>query len=57
MESTSSLIPYLFAITFALAIGFAVWQWFKATKAKREGHRSADAMVHGDRHHEGKPRR
>ena len=48
MESTSSLIPYLFAVTFALAIAFGVWQYLRASKARREKHRSADAATHGD---------
>jgi hypothetical protein len=48
MESTSSLIPYLFAVTFAIAIAFGVWQYLRASKARREKHRSADAATHGD---------
>ena len=48
MESTSSLIPVLFAVTFALAIGLGIWQYLRTSKARREKHRSADAMKHGD---------
>jgi hypothetical protein len=49
MDSTSNFIFYLFGITFGLAIVFGIWQYLKATKARREGHQSADARQHGDR--------
>jgi ABC-type nickel/cobalt efflux system permease component RcnA len=40
-ESSSSIIPLLFGITFLLAILIAVWQYFRVTKARREHHHSA----------------
>jgi heme/copper-type cytochrome/quinol oxidase subunit 2 len=48
MDSNSSIVPYLFMITFILVLGIAVWQYFKVTKARREQKQSADARVHGD---------
>lgn len=43
METTSSIVPYLFLATFAIAIIFGLIQYRKASKAKREHHRSASA--------------
>jgi cytochrome oxidase assembly protein ShyY1 len=48
METSSTIVPYLFAVTFLLAIVLGVWQYAKAGKARREHHRSADAAAHGD---------
>jgi uncharacterized protein HemX len=36
----SSLIYYLFGLTFALAIGYGIYQWWRAKKARREHHHS-----------------
>jgi len=49
MDPTFTIVPYLFAITFVLAIAYAIWQYTRAKKAKREHHQSADAKVHGDK--------
>jgi len=48
MSDNTSIIPYLFLVTFILAIGIGVWQYRRAVKARREHHQSADARVHGD---------
>jgi hypothetical protein len=48
MDSSSSIIPYLFLVTFVLVIAAGVWQYFKARKAKDQHEQSADARVHGD---------
>jgi len=45
MNTSSSIIPYLFLATFAMAIVWAVVQYFKAKKAKREHHRSAASIA------------
>ena len=45
MAASDSIIPYLFLVTFALAIAFGVWQYFRARKARREHHRSASAVA------------
>lgn len=37
----SSIVPFLFFITFLLALIFGVVQFFKAKKARREHHHSA----------------
>jgi len=46
--SNSSIIPYLFLVTFILAIGIGIWQYRRARVAKKEHHTSADARAHGD---------
>jgi Flp pilus assembly protein TadB len=43
-----SLIPYLFGVTFALAIVYAAYQWWRAKKARDEHHRSASARANGE---------
>ena len=43
-----SIIPYLFGVTFALVIGFGIWQWWRARKARAEHHRSASALANGE---------
>ena len=48
MSADNSIVPYLFMVTFLVAIGIGVWQYSRARKAKQEHHRSADARVHGD---------
>lgn len=48
MNTDSSIIPYLFLVTFILALGIGIWQYLKVKKAKREHRQSADARVHGD---------
>ena len=48
MSESTSIVPYLFMATFAMIIALGIWQYFKAKKAKREHHQSADARVHGD---------
>lgn len=48
MGSNDDIIPYLFLVTFILAIAFGVWQYRRARKAKENHHTSADAKVHGD---------
>ena len=48
MNADSSIIPYLFLVTFVLALGFGMWQIRRARKARNEAHQSADARVHGD---------
>ena len=42
----ASVIPYLFAATFAIAIVYAIVQWLKVRKAQREHHVSASARAH-----------
>jgi cytochrome oxidase assembly protein ShyY1 len=49
MNETSSIIPYLFSITFILVLAIGVWQYRRVTKAKREHHQSAQARAQGDR--------
>lgn len=36
----SNIIPYLFLVTFLIALVFGVIQWNKAKKARREHHHS-----------------
>ena len=48
MNADNSIVPYLFMVTFLVAIGIGLWQYNRARKAKRVHHRSADAKVHGD---------
>ena len=48
MNADNSIVPYLFMVTFLVAIGIGLWQYSRARKAKREHHRSVDAKVHGD---------
>lgn len=43
-----SLIPYLFGVTFALAIAYAAYQWWRAKKARDEHHVSASAVANGE---------
>ncbi|MBC7940871.1 MAG: hypothetical protein H7Z19_14100 [Chitinophagaceae bacterium] len=43
MNFDSSIVPYLFLVTFLIAIVFGVIQYRKARKAKTEHHRSASA--------------
>lgn len=38
----------LFLVTFAFALAFGIWQYFKARKARREHHRSASAEAAGE---------
>lgn len=45
MDSYDGIIPYLFAITFVLALVFGIWQYRKVRKAQREHHRSASAVA------------
>lgn len=45
MDSYDGIIPYLFAITFVIAIGIGLWQYRKVRKAQREHHRSASAVA------------
>ena len=49
MPTDSYLIPALFLITFALAIGFAIFQLKKVRKARAEHHQSAQAKAMGER--------
>lgn len=44
----SSIIPYLAGATFALAIVYALYQWWRANKARAEHHRSASALANGE---------
>lgn len=48
MTADNSIVPYLFLITFVLAIVFGLWQYNRSRKAKQEHHKSVDAKVHGD---------
>ena len=53
-STTSSIIPYLFMLTFLIALVIGVWQYKRARKARLEHHRSASAEanhepVAGDR--------
>ena len=43
----TSIIPYLAGATFALAIAYALYQWWRAAKARKEHHRSASAVANG----------
>ena len=49
MNESSSIIPYLFSLTFILVLLIGFWQYRKVTKAKQEHHESAQARAHGDR--------
>lgn len=44
-SDTSAIIPYLFLVTFILALGVGVWQYMRARKARQEHHRSASAKA------------
>lgn len=44
----TSIIPYLAGATFALAIAYALYQWWRAAKARKEHHRSASAVANGE---------
>ena len=48
MESNSSIVPYLFSVTFLIALVVGVWQYFSVKRSKRQHEHSADARVHGD---------
>ena len=48
MESNSSIVPYLFSVTFLIALVVGVWQYFSVKRSQREHEHSADARVHGD---------
>jgi hypothetical protein len=39
------IIPYLFGVTFALVIVYALYQWWRAKKARAEHHTSASAKA------------
>jgi hypothetical protein len=49
MPTDSYLIPALFLLTFVLAIAFAIYQYTKVKKARREHHQSAQARTLGER--------
>jgi uncharacterized protein HemX len=42
-----NLVLYLIVVTFALAIGYGVYQWMRAKKAKREHHHSVAERQEG----------
>jgi hypothetical protein len=48
MESNSSVVAYLFAVTFLIAFVVGLWQYFSVKRSKRQHENSADARVHGD---------
>jgi hypothetical protein len=52
----SSIIPYLFLVTFIVALALGVQQYRKARKAKREHHQSASARANGEAPARGAPR-
>lgn len=41
----SSIIPYLFLVTFIFAMALGIWQYVKVRKARAEHHRSASARA------------
>ncbi len=45
LVTDTSIIPYLFSVTFAMAIAFGIWQWYRARKARAEHHQSAEAKA------------
>lgn len=49
MSIDSSLIPVLFLFTFAAVIGFGIYSYMKAKKARAEKEQSAQAKVQGER--------
>ncbi len=48
-----NLVFYLILVTFALAIGYGVYQWLRANKAKREHHHSVAERRQGANHASG----
>lgn len=44
----SSIIPYLFLVTFIIALALGIVQYRKARKAKAEHHQSASARANGE---------
>jgi uncharacterized protein HemX len=44
----STITPYLFLVTFILALAFGVWQYRRARKARQEHHRSASAKENNE---------
>lgn len=49
MDSSTTIGPYLFLLTFIVAIGIGLWLYRRARIARAEHHSSADARVHGDK--------
>ncbi len=45
-----NLVLYLIVITFGLAIAFGVYQWMRASKAKKEHHHSVAERNEGPDH-------
>lgn len=48
MNLDYSIVPYLFLVTFILAIGLGVYMFRRTRKAREQHQHSADARVHGD---------
>lgn len=44
----NSIIPYLFLVTFILALALGIWQYRKARTARAEHHRSASARANNE---------
>jgi Flp pilus assembly protein TadB len=45
-----NLVLYLIVITFGLAMAFGAYQWWRASKAKREHHHSVAERQEGPDH-------
>lgn len=51
----ASVVPYLFLVTFVIALGLGIMQYRKARKARAEHHRSVSAKEQGEPYAPGGP--